>query len=249
MPVIVVANQKGGVGKTTTAVTIAHGLALNGYGTLLVDLDPQGQCATMLGMEQESGIYDLFIKESTLASVFRETGRSGLWLIPGDKKTATAATMLGIMNPPISTLRDLLKPALKNLDYVVIDTAPSVSNLQAQGLWSSNYLLIPTACDFASSQGVVQLVNTMVGLAKEYSWEGKLVGILPTFYDTQTNETKTSLNELQNAYEGKVLNPIHRATILRECMAEGKTIFELNKESRAAIEYSDLVKHIEQVTK
>jgi len=250
MPIITIANQKGGVGKTTTAITIAHGLALLGKDVLVIDLDPQGQCATLLGMKQESGIFGILIQELPLKVWIRYTGREHLWLIPGNNKSALAATIMSVTSTSITKLKDILRPALKSgLQYVIIDTAPSVGDLQAQGLYAADRILIPTACDFASSQGVVRLVQTMGILADEHHWSGELIGILPTFFDEQTRETKATLGDLNTNFPNMLLPPIHRATVLRECMANGKTIFELAPRDRAAEEYRITIKYIQKVTK
>jgi len=249
MPIITIANQKGGVGKTTTAVTIAHGLALLGKDVLIIDLDPQGQCSTLLGMKQEPGIFGVLIQELPLKMWTRYTNREHLWLVPGNNKSALAATIMSVTSTTISKLKDILRPVLRSgLQYVIVDTAPSVGDLQAQGLYAADHILIPTACDFASSQGVVKLIQTMSILAEEHHWTGTLIGILPTFYDGQTRETKATLEDLNTNFPN-ILPPIHRATILRECMANGKTIFELAPRDRAAEEYQTIIKYIQKVTR
>jgi len=108
---VVVANQKGGVGKTTTAVMVAHGLARRGYMTLLVDLDPQGQCASLLGMEQEPGVFDLLVGDKPLRDVIRTTGRDNLFILPGNKRTATAQNITMLERRGIMVLKDsILRP-------------------------------------------------------------------------------------------------------------------------------------------
>jgi chromosome partitioning protein len=125
-------------------------------------------------------------------------------------------------------------------DFVILDTAPSVGRLQEMALWMADLVVIPSAVDFLSSAGIADLVGELAQLQAE-GWKGSLLGVLPTFYDEVTNESKTNLTELQEAFGELVLPPIHRATALRECTAEGKTIFEFAPKSRAAEEYSALV--------
>ena len=243
---ITVANQKGGVGKTTTAVNLAHGLALENKRVLLVDLDPQGQCATILGLKQQPDAFDLLISEHTLDQVARITDRQGLYVILGDKKTGTAQTVFSVQRSPISTIREcLVTPAQEDgFDYIIIDTSPSVGELQVQALWASDGVLIPCSVDYLASDGVFSIIATLRRIHDEFDWQGKIMSVLPTFYDDVTRESKATLEDLRQNFNKYILNPIHRATVLRECAVEGKTIFELAPSSRAAIQYGDLVQYI-----
>lgn len=247
MTTLVIANQKGGVGKTTTAVTLAHGLSMAGCQVLLVDLDPQGQCATFLGQPTAPGAFGLLVQKLPLFQLIHQA-RPNLWLLPSDQTTSHAGVILSTLNAPISTLKHSIVAywMSTNLDWIIIDTAPSISNLQAQALYAADLVLIPTACDFASVQGITNLENTMINLEAEYRWEGDLLLILPTFYDWITNETRTIIKELLKLYPKGVFKPIHRATALREATANGQTIFEHSPSSRAASEYRELIDHVKK---
>ena len=239
--VITVSNRKGGVGKTTTAVSLGHGLALKGKSVLLVDLDPQGHIAPALGLEQEPGLLDLLVSGRPLRETIRRA-RENLWIVPGNQRTATAETMLIYEKAEPDTLRTALVGNVSGgPEYIIFDTAPSVGRLQEFALWISDMVLIPSAVDFLSSAGIADLVTELFGFKKEKGWRGELLGVLPTFYDEVTRHSKTNLAELQDAFGDLVLPPLHRATVLRECTAEGKTIFELDPTSRAADEYAALV--------
>jgi chromosome partitioning protein len=246
MKTITVANQKGGVGKTTTAVTLAHGLVLQGKRVLLVDLDPQGQCATILGLKPEPGAFNLLVSEQPFSQVMRLTDRKDLMVILGDRKTSTAQTVLTVQRTPISFIHTkLVLPAQKDgIDYIVIDTSPSVGELQEQALWAADGVLVPCAVDYLATDGVYNIAQTLKRIHEEFNWQGRVLGILPTFYDTVTRESKATLQDLQNRFSGSMLTPIHRATILRECAVEGKTIFEIAPDSRAAKQYAELVQYV-----
>ncbi len=240
---ITIANQKGGVGKTTIAVNLAHGLVQRGKRVLLVDFDPQGQCATILGLKPESGTFNLLVAESPLPQVIRSTDRKNLFVVLGDRKTATAQTVLNVQRTPINfTHQKLVGPAADDkIDYIVIDTSPSVGELQEQALWAADGVLIPCAVDYLATDGVFNIAVTLKRIHDEFKWQGRILGILPTFYDAITRESRATLKDLQNRFSGLLLPAIHRATVLRECAVEGKTIFELAPESRAAQQYNELV--------
>ena len=238
---MVIANQKGGVGKTTTASSLAHGLALCNRRVLLMDFDPQGQCATALGINQEPGVFNSLVNtHSDIHHWLRDTGRAGLDLLPGDRSTATAQIVINAENRPIDSILNLFKPLRKEYDYIIFDTAPSVGGIQERAIYAADLVLIPTATEFLSMNGLAQMAEVLNNLQDQHHWPGKIAGILPTFYDEQTIESSKSLAELKTNFGESVLSPIHRATILRECAAEGKTIFEMDPASRSSREYEEL---------
>ncbi len=249
--IICIANQKGGVGKTTTAVSLAHGLALKGKQILLIDLDPQGQSATALGRSPEPGVFYLLTmgvspQETTFVqSWVRSSGREGLYLYPGDQQTMAAQTVLNAQNQPISSIRTAVKRFFKEgLHYILFDTAPSVGGIQERAVWASDLVIVPTATEFLSADGVGKVMRMMSILQQKKRWGGALLGILPTFYDEKTRESKATMENLVDRFSPNVLIPIHRATILRECAASGQTIFEIDPTCRAAAEYQVLVQQV-----
>ncbi len=239
--VIAVSNRKGGVAKTTTVITLGHGLALKGKNILLVDVDPQGHVATALGLEQEPGLFDLLVVPGTLLRNVTRQARERLWIVPGNARTATAQTVLIAEQAKNDALAKAIKGSVNGaLDYIILDTAPSVGRLQEMALSMSDLVIIPSAVDFLSSAGIADLVEGLSDL-QERGWRGRLLGVLPTFYDEVTKESQANYTELQGAFGELVLPPIHRATVLRECTAMGETVFEYAPTSRAADEYAALV--------
>jgi len=242
--VICIANQKGGVGKTTTAVSLAHGLALKGKGVLLIDLDPQGQSATALGHGPEPGVFYLLTMGNTpqesafLQSWVRASGREGLLYFPGDQQTMAAQTVLNAQNRPLSSIRESVGRFFKQgLDYILFDTAPSVGGIQERAVWAADLVIVPTATEFLAADGLSKVLLMMSVLQERKNWLGSLLGILPTFYDEQTRESKATMEDLQKRFSSSLLAPIHRTTLLRECAAAGQTIFEMDEMCRAAKEY------------
>ena len=239
--IIVVANQKGGVGKTTTAVSVSHALALRERRILLVDFDPQGQCAISLEVNPEPGVFNVLVNSrSDIHQWIRDTGRASLDLIPGDRSTATAQIVINAENRPINSIQQIFRALSREYDYLVFDTAPSVGGIQERAVFAADLVLIPTATEFLSMDGLAQMMEMLTTLRSNSQWDGQLLGILPTFYDEQTSESSRSLSELRESFGDSILSPIHRATVLRECAAEGQTIFETAPASRASREYEEL---------
>lgn len=242
---IILLNAKGGCSKTTTTVTLGHGLAKRGKRVLIVDLDSQGQCATLLGIDQQPGVFDLLVGDKTPGRVIRKTGRERLDLLPGNHKTNTAQSVITLERRPISDLHDRLKGLA--YDYILFDTAPSVNELTALGIYAADYYIIPTAVDFLSTEGAIKVTANIKAIEDQTGHAGKLAGILPCFFDA-TNETVWTMQDLNKHFPGAILEPIHRATVMRECAAEGKTIFEFAPRSRSAQEYKTFIDHVLEVT-
>jgi len=214
----------------------------------LVDLDPQGQCAISLGMKHEPGIYRLLVDEQSPVDVVRKTGRKGLWLLPGNKRTATAQIVLYAEGFNLGVISERLA-RLNGVDFMVFDTAPSVGGLQEAAICASDLVIVPTATNYLCTEGVVRTMETLATLKTRYGWQGSMLGILPTFFDSVTTESRATLVDLRAKYDDKaILKPIHRATVLEQCAAEGLTIWEKRSRSRAAQEYAALVWRVSDAT-
>lgn len=256
--VITVANHKGGVGKTTTVVNLSHALALMGKEVLVVDLDPQGQVANFLGMEQSPGAFYLLSAcvDSTVDSLMvirqqtRSSGRERLYLIPSNPMTNAAQVMLSATGASLSVLRKMLQPFLDNgnLDYIVIDTAPSVGGVQERAIWAADYILIPTELSAASLSQVRSTAGLLSSFKQNENWKGSLLGILPTFFEGWTRERRSSMENLRSRFRGLVLDPISERTALREAQSRGLTIFEYDDKSQSAQEYWGLAQFVAQVS-
>jgi chromosome partitioning protein len=252
MKIITIANQKGGVGKTTTAVNLGHALAKMGKEVVIIDLDPQGQVATFLGMEQSAGAFYLLSvcidPNADPMMIFRQqmrfSRRDGLYIIPGNPLTNIAQTMLNASNAPVTVLRRSL--SLAKVDYILLDTAPSVGGIQERATYASDLLIVPTLPDSSSLEGVKQMIG-MVSELKKKGWPGELVGILPTRYEERTRESRASMEDLRRAFGGLVLPPISDRTILRDARSRGQSIFEYAPDSQSAQEYWELAEKVRRV--
>ncbi len=244
MKIVTIANYKGGTGKTSTTLSLAGLLSQRGRRCLIIDFDPQGQCAIALGLTQEPGAFNALVNTSfDLHQWIRPTGRERLDIIPGDRTTATAQIVINAENRGMEAIRKLLNRLKSEYDYIFLDTAPSVGGIQERAVYAADLLLIPTATEFMSSNGLSQIMTTLGQMVKD-GWTGKLLGILPTFYDENPTESKTTLNELKERFKESILEPIHRATILREAPAEGKLVYELDPQHRATREYHALSEYL-----
>jgi len=239
--IICVTNQKGGVAKTTTAVHLAHGLTKLGRRVLIVDFDPQGQAATTLGLEPQPGVFNLLINRQ---AHILATGRPNLQILPGDQSTATAQIVINAENRSVSAIQEAVGRFAQEYQYIIFDTAPSAGGIQERAIFASHAVLIPTSTEFLSSDGMMKGIELINKLREERDWNGTMLGILPTFHDEQTNISRETLSQLKEQFSEYIYSPIHRATIFRDCAAEGKTVFEVNPGHRAALEYAALVESV-----
>jgi len=246
--ILAICSQKGGVGKTTTAIHLAHGLVLKGQPVLLLDLDPQGHCATALGLAIAPGVFYLLTMGTApneiafIQQYVHPTGRENLWLLPGDQTTNAAQTMLNAQDAPISAIRTRLEGIQSHdLAYIILDTAPSVGGIQERALWAADFVLIPSSTEYLATEGARQIAQTLLYLQTKRDWPGTLLGVLPTLYHAQLREHQAAYADLQAGFGERVFPPIHRATVLSECPGQAQTIFEKAPTGRAAQEYQQLV--------
>ena len=219
-------NQKGGVGKTTSVVTLGSGLALRGYRTLLMDCDPQGHIATQLGAEKAPGLRRWYYDEEPLEAVAVEV-RENLWLVAGDK---TTDRVLGRMREEqwgtvefAERVRE--ESSRMGMDAVLLDLAPSLNHLQIAAMLASDYIIIPTRLRYTDLDGVNEITRSIVETARRSRVPGRYY-LLPTFFDRVTKETHRRLEELVNVFGKQVLPPIPQDVKIAEAPGRGMTIWE-----------------------
>ena len=231
------ANQKGGVAKTTTVVTLGHGLAMRGYRVLLVDLDPQGHVALSLGLKKAPGILRLLSYGEDLRHLLMQA-RENLDILPSDKSTERAKRDLMSMDYRETVLSEALaRAAITEYDAIFFDTAPSLDVLHIAALQAAHWLLIPTKLDAMALDGV----NEVLKSAAEVNRHGGKIQdyrVLPTFYERVTRETLHQLQQLVGVFGTRVLPPIPSDTRVREAPSYGKTIFEYVPNSPALSGYN-----------
>lgn len=244
MITIAIANQKGGVGKTTTAVTLAHGLAMNDQLVLLIDMDTQGNVADSLGIESGDDLYRWLIQEK--ADAYQLNARINLHVVRSDKKTQILKMALTGMDFRELILEKGLKlmDAAAKFDYVVIDCAPSVDVLHTAALVVADYLIIPTKLDQFAIKGVREMLNSLATVRAASDSRCELAGIVPTFHDLVTRESHAQLLNLVKTFGKQVWAPIAQDTKCRTANREGKTLWELGGKSRALEGYKAMLEKV-----
>lgn len=233
MIVIAVSNQKGGTAKTTTAVTVAHKLAIDGRRVLLVDTDVQGHATLATGLDKSPGIYRVVERFLGMERPFLLLeARERLDVIPSDKMTEQAKRTLAGMNFRERVLEETLE-SLHEYDVAVIDCAPSLDVLHVAALVCADWLVVPTRLDYLAVDGVNEVLASLAEMKRRSEHAPELLGILPSFYDRTTNETTVQLRALVKHFGEAVLPPIPVDTKLREAPAYGETIWEYAPDTRS----------------
>jgi chromosome partitioning protein len=233
MTIIAIANQKGGVGKTTTGVHLAHGMARAGQRVLAMDLDPQGHFGLALGFKKEPGLYRVMIDDAPLGEMAVEA-RDNLFVILGDKTSDRVKRDLVSQTMGVLALKRLLKDI--PYDHVILDLAPSLDILQVAALLASDFVLIPTRLDRLAMDGVQEILRTMREIQEWDMGEPANFAVLPTMFERRTRETEAQWRELvTSALASKVLEPIPQDTRVREAAAYGQTLWEFSPRTPAMI--------------
>ncbi len=239
--VIAVLNQKGGTGKTTTAVSIASGLARAGHPTLLVDLDSQGNVGISLGLTHPRGIHHLLLGRATLKGCIAK-GRDGLDIITADEGLAAAEIDLARGDGAKRTHRLMEKMStLSGYEYVILDCAPALSVLNHNALVYADEVLIPVSCDYLSLVGVKQVLKSLKRVGDQLGSPLRVAGVLPTFYDVRNRVCSEVLGYLRKSFGARTLPPVRVNTKVAEAPSHKKTIFEHAPDSNGARDYTRVV--------
>ncbi len=246
--VLAVANQKGGVGKTTTVINVAAYLAEAGHRVLAVDIDPQGNTTTGLGVAkeaQETSIYDVLLDSAAVADAVAASPVPSLHVIPATLDLAGAEVELTTRTNREGRLKTALGPIRDRYDYVFVDCPPSLGLLTVNALTAADAVLIPIQCEFFALEGLSQLLATIDRVRRHLNPALDVEGVVLTMYDARTNLSGQVAKEVRDHFGAKVYQSVvPRAVRLSEAPSHGQPISQYDPRSKAAMIYAQLAKEV-----
>ncbi len=238
---VAIANQKGGVGKTTTSVNLAGALAVFERRVLLVDCDPQGNASRGLRIEVEpagTGLYEVMRGEISAQDCIRQTSLETLSVLPANRDLVGIEVEFAGASQWHLRLRDALLPVVSRYDHVLLDCPPSLGHLTVSALSAANGVLVPLQCEYYALEGVTELLGTLGRIRETLNPQLSIAGILLTMYDERTNLSKDVATEVRKHFPGQVYNTvIPRNVRLAEAPSHGVSVFEYDVASRGAQAY------------
>ena len=246
--IIAISNQKGGVGKTTTAINLGASLAANDLSVLLIDCDPQGNATTGLGIEkgpETLTLYDALLLGVPLQDVLVKTQCQRFDLAPADKNLVAANLDLVDVPERESQLSKILAPVRDSYQYILVDCPPALDLLTLNALVAADSVLVPIQCEFFALEGISQLIDTVEKVREAFSRPLRLEGILLTMYDDRTNLARQVAEDLREFFNNEVFTTvIPRSIRLAEAPSYGQPILMYDPRSRGAESYINLAKEI-----
>ena len=242
--IIAVVNQKGGVGKTTSTVNLAASVALKGQKVLLMDIDPQGNATSGLGVnkrELETSSYDVIVNALPIEKAIRKTEFENLWVLPSNMNLAGAELELVDMKHRESKIKNAVAPIKADFDFIFLDCPPSLGLITLNALCAADTVLVPIQCEYYALEGLSQLMSTIRQVKRLYNPHIEMEGVLLTMYDGRLNLTQQVVGELKRFFPKKVYAAaIPRNVKLSEAPSYGLPIHYYDKNSKGAAAYDAL---------
>ena len=246
--IISFANQKGGVGKTTSAINIAASLGILGYKVLMVDLDPQGNATSGVGIAKKTlktTAFDMLTTDATASSVILKTQFENLWLVPTQTSLARAEYELSEAEQGEFVLKKKLDEVRDQFDYIIIDCPPSLGMLTVNAATASDGIIIPMQCEFFALEGLSQLMFTVSRIKAHYNKSLNVTGILITMHNNRLILSAQVLSELRKHYADKLFETtISRNVKVSEAPGFGTPVYYHGKHSKGAVEYLNVAKEL-----
>ncbi len=247
--IITVTNQKGGVGKTTTSMNLAAGLGKKGKKVLLIDLDPQANSTTGLGIELhsvEKGVFELIVDKLPIKDVILKTTAENVDIIPSTIQLAGADLHLSMNKEQESKIFEQpIKEIKKDYDFIIMDCPPSLGIINRNGLSIADKVLIPMQAEYYALEGLTQLLSTIMVVKKMFNPKLQIGGLLITMYDSRTNLGQDVISEVNKFFKGQVMKTkIPRNIKLAEAPSSGRSIFDYAASSVGAKAYEELTKEV-----
>ena len=246
--IIAISNQKGGVGKTTTAISLSGCFSQLNYSVLFIDMDPQGNATRGLGLDPtgiRKNILDVLIDHADINKVIKKTQTKGVDVLPSNLKLATLDSHISNVDKPFNLLKNAISLINKSYDYIIIDCPPSLGLLNLNALCASDSVIIPVQCEYYAMEAVAQILSSISKIQKEYNNNLEILGFLLTMYDSRIKLATEITTEIRGLFREKTfVTQIPRNISLAEAAFYGKPINLFRPKATGSVAYNSLAREI-----
>lgn len=246
--IIAISNQKGGVGKTTTAISLSGCFSKLGYSVLLVDMDPQGNASRGMGLDPSGirkNILDVLLDLADINKVIKKTHTKGVDVLPSNLKLSTLDALINDVDEPFNLLKNHLNLITKEYDYVIIDCPPSLGLLNLNALCAADSVIIPVQCEYYAMEAVAQILSSISKIQKDYNPKLEILGFLLTMYDARIKLATEVTTEIRALFREKTfVTQIPRNISLAEAAFVGLPVNLFRPKATGSIAYNSLAKEI-----